>query len=242
MTIDSTEKPLWVLGYGSLIFKPPPHAKYRVPGIIYNFSRRFWQSSSDHRGCVETGLGRVLTLVAYEDIVKDESLIQDVERFNAVKRDNFQKKDLKSWACAYYIPAEFAKEVTDYLNVREQDGYTVHEIPFELHIDEELKQKYSDPAFNKAIEDLPIDPNSGKHILTSVVYIGTLDNPSFVGPESLEDTAQIISTAVGPSGTNFEYLEKLYLALNELDQHEEDQYVTELYQRVLEIRKNKGIE
>lgn len=233
--------PLWVLGYGSLIFKPPPHTKYRVPGIIYNFSRRFWQSSSDHRGCMETGLGRVVTLVPYEDIVGNEDFIKDVEQFNGIDKEKFSKRDLKSWACAYYVPQEHAHEVTEYLNVREQDGYSIHEIPFELHIDEELKEKYSDIEFIKAIEELPIDKDSGKHILTSVVYIGTLDNPSFVGPEQLEATAQVISTAVGPSGTNFEYLEKLYISLNELDKHEEDQYITELYQRVVEIRNSKGL-
>ncbi|QEU59833.1 hypothetical protein KDRO_C03550 [Kluyveromyces lactis] len=46
MTKDS--EGTWVVGYGSLIYKPPPHWKYKVNGIVYGFKRRFWQSSIDH--------------------------------------------------------------------------------------------------------------------------------------------------------------------------------------------------
>ncbi|KAK9657798.1 hypothetical protein V6Z96_002046 [Aspergillus fumigatus] len=34
---------LWVFGYGSLIWKPPPHYDQRVPGYIDGYVRRFWQ-------------------------------------------------------------------------------------------------------------------------------------------------------------------------------------------------------
>jgi glutathione-specific gamma-glutamylcyclotransferase len=36
----------WIFGYGSLIWKPPPHYDIRVPGYVEGYVRRFWQVSS----------------------------------------------------------------------------------------------------------------------------------------------------------------------------------------------------
>jgi len=235
MTIDN--KPLWVLGYGSLIFKPPPHARYVVPGIIHGYSRRFWQSSSDHRGTPENK-GRVVTLIPYSDIISNPEFLKDVEIHDGLK-PGFTKSDLKVWACAYYIPPEYADEVSEYLNVREQDGYTIHYIPFELYHDPEV---HKEEELREAIEELPTDPVSGKHILTSVVYIGTVENESFIGPESLEDTAKVISHSVGPSGENWEYLENLYHALKELDKNRKDLYLEKLVNKVIELKQRKALE
>jgi hypothetical protein len=33
----------WIFGYGSLIWKPPPHYDERVPGWVEGYVRRFWQ-------------------------------------------------------------------------------------------------------------------------------------------------------------------------------------------------------
>ena len=229
MTIE--KKPLWVLGYGSLIFKPPPHARFVIPGIIHGYVRRFWQSSSDHRGTPERK-GRVVTLVPYSDIISKDEFIKDVEEHDGLT-PGFTKDDLKVWACAYYIPPEFADEVTEYLNVREQDGYTIHNIPFQLHNDPKI---HKEEELNRAIEDLPLDPSSGKHLLTSVVYIGTVENESFIGPEDIEKTAAIISETSGPSGENWEYLEKLYHSLKDLDKTGKDFYLERLVNEVLEIK------
>ena len=46
-----------------------------------------------------------------------------------------------------------------------------------------------------------------------MIYIGTTENEAFIGPESLEDTAKVIRTSIGPSGKNSEYLINLTEAI-----------------------------
>ncbi|KDN53410.1 ChaC-domain-containing protein [Tilletiaria anomala UBC 951] len=99
-----------VFGYGSLIFKPPPHVIGRTPGYIKGYARRFAQHSIDHRGTPERP-GRVVTLISAADWHQFE------------EADDAPEGDIV-WGYSYTIDPAHASEVKAYLDWREKNGYT----------------------------------------------------------------------------------------------------------------------
>lgn len=95
-----------VFGYGSLIWKPPPHVVRKTPGYLKHYVRRFAQSSSDHRGTPEFP-GRVVTLIHAD------------EWANFSDQDAFPHEDTV-WGVAYTIDPAHAQEVREYLDYREK--------------------------------------------------------------------------------------------------------------------------
>ncbi|SCU90450.1 LADA_0F04170g1_1 [Lachancea dasiensis] len=226
---------IWVLGYGSLIYKPPPHFQYRVPGIIYGYKRRFWQSSTDHRGTPKSP-GRVATLIAYPHIVERPEFLGDLIRYRS--KVPSMPEDLQTLVAAYYIPAKKAKETLDYLNIREQDGYIQQHV--EVHL--ESGCKIDDPGLAEALAQIPVHSITQKPVLRTMFYIGLIENDSFIGPETVTKTAEVILNSKGMSGPNREYLFDLYNALVELAEPLdlpletlEDSYLTELVSQVRAI-------
>ncbi|EIN13167.1 ChaC-like protein [Punctularia strigosozonata HHB-11173 SS5] len=208
-----SNKPYIVFGYGSLIFKPPPHAIRQVPGYLKGYVRRFAQKSHDHRGTPESP-GRVVTLIHKEDW----------DAFSGA--DPFPDDDIV-WGVAYTIDPAYEAEVRDYLDYREkvawtsaQDGYTL-EVLDVYGVGEDGQEKV-------VAHD-------------AECYVGRKDNPSFIGSEPLEDLAQTIWRSVGPSGPNKEYLYRLAHAVRELAPHSHDSHLFALETRLRELDAEAGL-
>ncbi|KAK7688002.1 hypothetical protein QCA50_008372 [Cerrena zonata] len=110
----SVEEPYIVFGYGSLIWKPPPHVIQQTPGYLKGYVRRFAQKSHDHRGTPENP-GRVVTLIHKED-------------WDAFSGSEAYPEDNVVWGVAHTIDPAYESEVRDYLDYREKDGYTLEEV------------------------------------------------------------------------------------------------------------------
>ncbi|CAP85679.1 Pc20g03500 [Penicillium rubens Wisconsin 54-1255] len=203
---------LWVFGYGSLIWKPPPHYDQRIPGYISGYVRRFWQASTDHRGTPEQP-GRVVTVIerTFWETLDDPIAHLESELSSTGK----------VWGAAYHIPASHAEEVHDYLDEREIDGYSAHYTPFHPTVDVE-----------------GAGDSTGSSPIICMVYIGQPTNPQFLRDAAHREpqhVAQVISAGHGLSGKGSEYLFMLEKGLEGLGLGTADVHVTDLVKRVKAI-------
>ncbi|OIW35491.1 ChaC-domain-containing protein [Coniochaeta ligniaria NRRL 30616] len=124
------EEEFWLFGYGSLIWKPPPHFDRRIPGWVTGYVRRFWQVRTYHRG-TPTAPGRVVTLISRS-------------YWSTLSDPHPSPPDDKVWGVAYRIEPAHVASVKEYLDIREINGYTIHYTPFhpasELHPGETKKE------------------------------------------------------------------------------------------------------
>ncbi len=99
------------------------------------------------------------------------------------------------WGLAFSAPLAQWQAIVAELDHRERNGYT--RMPVELEFED------------------------GERI-TAITYVAGPDNPSFVGPAPVPAMIQQISHAVGPSGSNREYLMRLAEYLHALDIHDDE--------------------
>ena len=118
------------------------------------------------------------------------------------------------WGMAYRIVAANAKPIIDALNFREKGGYQIESVTLTLHME---------------------DPSS----VEGMVYIGTPENPNYLGPEATERIVAQVVTSAGPSGPNYEYVLRLAEALREIGAH--DPHVFEIENFVKKILRRKKI-
>lgn len=111
------------------------------------------------------------------------------------------------WGVAYHIDPAKVKEVQEYLDIREINGYSIQYTPFH-------------PADHQQAD------------IRCLVYIGMPDNPQFLGALDPQQVAQKINQSKGPSGENREYLLNLEQALLELSPDSKDDHITDLAKRV----------
>ncbi len=99
-------QPIWIFGYGSLIFRPAIPFVERRPARLRGWTRRFWQWSTDHRG-EPWRPGRVVTLAP-----APQACCRGV---------------------AYRLDEANAEAILAELDVRERGGYVRMEVDLELN-------------------------------------------------------------------------------------------------------------
>ncbi|XP_076442936.1 putative glutathione-specific gamma-glutamylcyclotransferase 2 [Babylonia areolata] len=123
------------------------------------------------------------------------------------------------WGVAYKIPSEEVNSVRSHLDHREKGGYETKQAVF-----------------------VPHPPHPSFENIQLNLYIGTEDNPYYLGPAPLPEIAQQIYYSVGPSGPNKEYLLNLAQALRTIAPHAIDDHVYTLEQEILAIESGSSSE
>ncbi|KAG6363439.1 hypothetical protein INS49_008539 [Diaporthe citri] len=174
MTVEDPGAPaaangeFWLFGYGSLIWKPPPHfGKVRSTFLVHLWSQYLEDNSpsslageiQDHRGTPEAP-GRVVTLIE--------------RSFWETLPDPHSSAD-KVWGVAYRIEAEHVEEVKEYLDIREINGYTIFVGPQDIQALAEHIYRSEGPSglnrdyllgLDKALQEL--SPESGDEHVTDL--------------------------------------------------------------------------
>ena len=132
-------------------------------------------------------------------------------------------------------------DVLNYLNIREKGGYSTgksQSIKQASNQSQSINNKITLTIQHTILELVDVFESDAatKPCCRALLFTGTIENEFFRGPhdDGLLPIARIIASAVGPSGSNAEYLLKLAQALRELDVV--DAHVFDLERLVLELK------
>ena len=131
------------------------------------------------------------------------------------------------WGAAYRIPPAHVREVKEYLDIREINGYSIQYTTFFPSGSD--SQETTDSLGGLDLR-LPVD-RVEQPIPNCLVYIGLPNNPQFLGLQQPDAVAEVIARSIGPSGRNDEYLFMLEQALEGLHKGV-DAHITDLAARV----------
>eukprot|EP00903_Cladosiphon_okamuranus_P010190 g9649.t1 len=178
--------PLWIFGYGSLCWRPEESFAgfERFDGEVLGWKRLFAQKSMDHRGTPESP-GLVATLISDADL-------------EALGERSPDDPPSRTHGVAYLIPDDKAEQVLAGLDFREKGGYTRATVDVFPTGGPQQEGGGGDVSGARSVGA----STAPKH---AVLYTATTDNPNF-SLSCLEDVADTIASAVGPSGRNSEYL------------------------------------
>lgn len=125
------------------------------------------------------------------------------------------------YGVAYKIPKDKQKEVIEHLDYREKNGYERYSVPF--YTLDSCKSR-----------------GSGDSTENIVIYVATKDNDSYAGHKNdMNEIANQIFDAHGPSGANREYVFRLADAMRQLFPHYYDEHLFEL-EKLLKERERKS--
>ena len=178
----STDEPLFVFGYGSLIFRPSiPHSETHTV-CLRGWRRVFYQGSTDHRG-TPAYPGRVVTLLP--------------------------SPQSTTWGVALRLPPPGPQREVVLADLE------LREIQYDIRLRADL---FSDEAASEPF------------LSQALVYVGSEDvtsNVNYLGPAPLEEMAERVVRAEGPSGRNCTYLFSLADALRGLGKPDEHVFALE---------------
>lgn len=125
--------------------------------------------------------------------------------------------DSKVYGVAYKIPNEKRQEVMDHLDFREKNGYERCLVTF-----------------------YPLEDSEQSTINNIIIYVATHENDSYAGHRNdLNDIANQIFEAHGPSGPNIEYLYRLADAMRQMFPLCNDEHLFQLEQILKDKEKNR---
>ena len=121
----------------------------------------------------------------------------------------------KTYGVAYKVEPDKVKEVLDYLQIREKNGYETAKVPF----------------FPIAAKETEKSPRS----FDVLVYVATSENEHYLGPQPLDEMAVQIASSHGPSGPNTEYLFQLAEAMRGYCTNDDDPHLFQLEEAVRRV-------